>query len=291
MQRTHRFGNFQWTDIENPQPSELEQVAEQYGLDLFLIHDSLQHGHLPKFEPQPGYNFLILRAFTSSIEEGATTISDLSNKIAFFYNQEQLITIHRSPFAFLAEVPKDAGSSEALILHIADCMARSYQAPLDELDRQIAVFEETVFLKDYSKVSLEDLYYLKTQTRITRKLLHLFQQAIGHIEVSEVNRTAMQDIRDRLVSLMLSYEEVMESAGSLMNSYHSISAQKSNDVMKLLTIFSAFFLPLTFVVGVYGMNFQHMPELAWNNGYALAWGLMLAIAALVFIWFRRRRII
>ncbi|MBU6324655.1 MAG: magnesium transporter CorA, partial [Bacteroidetes bacterium] len=60
---------------------------------------------------------------------------------------------------------------------------------------------------------------------------------------------------------------------------------------KLLTIFSAFFLPLTFIVGVYGMNFQHMPELAWTNGYALAWGLMLFIAALVFVWFRRRKII
>ena len=77
MQRTHSFGTFHWTDIENPQPSELEQVAEQNGLDLFLIQDSLQHGHLPKFEPQPGYNFLILRAFTSSIEECATTVSDL----------------------------------------------------------------------------------------------------------------------------------------------------------------------------------------------------------------------
>lgn len=291
MQRTHRFSTFHWTDIENPQAAELEQVAAEHHLDLFLIQDSLQHGHLPKFEPQPGYNFLILRAFTSSIEAGATTVSDLSNKIAFFYHQDGLITIHRRPFAFLSDFPKDVRDCEAFILHLIDCMARSYQAPLESLDRQIAAFEETIFLKDYSKVSLEELYYLKTQTRITKKLLQLFQHTIAHLEVSKANRTAIQDIRDRLVSLILSYEEVLESAGSLMNSYHSISAQKSNDVMKLLTIFSAFFLPLTFIVGVYGMNFQHMPELAWSYGYVLAWGLMLCIATLVFFWFRRRKII
>ncbi|MBU6324506.1 MAG: hypothetical protein KJS92_03385, partial [Bacteroidetes bacterium] len=212
MQRTHRFSTFIWTDIENPQPAELEQVAAEHRLDLFQIQDSLQLGHLPKFEPQPGYSFMILRAFTSNIEEGATTISDLSNKIAFFYNEDRLITIHRSPFAFLADIPKEVSGCEAFILHLADCMARSYQVPLDTLDRQIAAFEETIFLKDYSKVSLEDLYYLKTQTRITRKLLQLFQHAIAHLEVSEANRTAMQDIRDRMVSLILSYEEVMESA-------------------------------------------------------------------------------
>ncbi|MEN9511859.1 MAG: hypothetical protein RLZZ370_1678 [Bacteroidota bacterium] len=291
MQQLFSFRNFRWTNVEQPDQKELEALAAQYRLDFFQIQDSLQHGHLPKFERQPEYNFLILRAFTSNIEEGATTVSDLSNKIAFFYNQEQLITIHRSPFQFLQEVPKDPADSEALLLFLIGQMAETYQAPLDALDRQIEAFEQTIFLKDHSRISLEDLYYLKTQTRITKKLIQLFQQTLTHLEVSPVNRTALQDIKDRLVALVLSYDEVLENAHNLLHTYHSVNAQKSNDVMKLLTIFSAFFLPLTFVAGIYGMNFRNMPELEWTSGYYLAWGLMLLIAALVFIWFRRRRII
>jgi len=290
-QKVRQFATFLWTDIRRLDQDGLDQIAAQYQLDLFQIQDSLEHGHLPKFEHQPRYNFLILRAFTSSIEEGATTISDLSNKIAFFYNSEKLITIHRSPFPFLDDAAQDYSASEALLLHLIHQMVETYQTPLNALDRQIEEFEKTIFLKDYSRVSLEDLYYLKTQTRITKKLIQLFQHAIGQIAVGEVHQTALQDIKDRLLNLILNYDEVLENANNLLHSYHSVNAQKSNDVMKLLTIFSAFFLPLTFIAGIYGMNFRHMPELEWNSGYYLAWGLMLLIAALVFIWFRRKRII
>lgn len=162
---------------------------------------------------------------------------------------------------------------------------------MNELDKQIEEVEKTIFLKDYSKVSLEDLYFLKTQTRITKKLLHLFQNVINHIEVSDENKTALQDIKDSLVSLILNYDEVLENANSLLNTYHSVNSQKSNDVMKLLTIFSAFFLPLTFVAGIYGMNFDHMPELRWDIGYYLTLSVMLVIIIVIFVWFKRKKII
>jgi magnesium transporter len=170
-------------------------------------------------------------------------------------------------------------------------MVETYQAPLNVLDKQIEDFEKTIFLTDYSKISLEDLYFLKTQTRITKKLLLLFQNVIQQIEVSETYKTALQDIKDRLVSLILSYDEVLENANNLLNTYHSVSTQKSNDVMKLLTIFSAFFLPLTFIAGIYGMNFKNMPELNWEIGYFLALALMLIIAIVIYFWFKRKKII
>ena len=96
-----QFENFVWIDFCQPAKASLDLIAKEYQLDLFQIKDSLEHGHLPKFEKQPNYNFLILRAFTSTIKEGATTINELSNKIAFFYNDSKLITVHRSPFDFL----------------------------------------------------------------------------------------------------------------------------------------------------------------------------------------------
>ena len=291
MQNIKEFTTFAWIDFCQPDRATLDKIAEQYNLDIFQIIDSLEHGHLPKFEKQPNYNFLILRAFTSTIEHGATTINDLSNKIAFFYNDNKIISVHRSPFEFLERIDIEFSKTEDLLIYLILKMVESYQSPLNELDKKIEEFEKTIFLKDYSKVSLEDLYFLKTQTRITKKLLQLFQNVINQIEVSEFNKTALQDIKDTLLNLILNYDEVLENANNLLNSYHSVNSQKSNDVMKLLTIFSAFFLPLTFVAGIYGMNFENMPELRWQFGYLMTLSIMAIIAIIIYFWFKRKKII
>ncbi len=291
IQNIKQFDNFVWIDICQPDRESLDKIAAQYELDLFQIKDSLEQGHLPKFEKQPNYNFLILRAFTSTIEQGATTIPSLSNKIAFFYNEKKLITIHRSPFDFLENVQKEAKNPEEILIYLIRKMVATYQAPLNKLDEQIEQIEKTIFLNDYSKISLKDLYFLKTQTRITKKLLQIFQNVTLQIEVSENAKTALEDIKDSLLSLVLNYDEVLENANNLLNTYLSVNAQKSNDVMKLLTIFSAFFLPLTFVAGIYGMNFENMPELTWKAGYFLTLGVMAFIASIIYFWFKRKKII
>ena len=149
---------------------------------------------------------------------------------------------------------------------------------------QIICFSTTTYL-------IKDLYFLKAQTRITKKLLHIFQNVIIQLEVNEQSKTALQDIKDSLLSLLLNYDEVLENANNLLNTYLSVNAQKSNDVMKLLTIFSAFFLPLTFIAGIYGMNFENMPELKWQTGYFLALAVMLVVAVIIYWWFKRKRII
>ena len=83
-------------------------------------------------------------------------------------------------------------------------MVETYQIPLNELDEKIIQIEKTIFLKDYAKISLKDLYFLKSQTRITKKLLQIFQNVINQIEVSDQSKTALQDIKDKLLSLILS---------------------------------------------------------------------------------------
>lgn len=290
-QQKTQYENFVWIDICQPNRESLDKIAEEYQLDYFQIKDSLEQGHLPKFEKQPNYNFLILRAFTSTIAQGATTITELSNKIAFFYNGNKIITIHRCQFSFLETVKGDYKLPEDILVYLIHKMVETYQIPLNELDEKIIQIEKTIFLKDYAKVSLEELYFLKTQTRITKKLLQIFQTVINQIEVSEHSKTAFQDIKDKLLSLILNYDEVLENANNLLNTYLSVNAQKSNDVMKLLTIFSAFFLPLTFVAGIYGMNFDNMPELQWQSGYFLTLGVMAVIAIIIYLWFKRKRIL
>ena len=100
-----------------------------------------------------------------------------------------------------------------------------------------------------------------------------------------------QDIKDELLNLLTYNDESVENANQLMTTYLSISDQKNNEVVRLLTIFSAFFLPLTFIAGVYGMNFDFMPELNWKWGYFFSIGFMLLVVIVIYLWFRRKRIL
>jgi len=290
-QKTTAFKNFEWTDICKPEWEELEKIAEKYQLDYFQIKDSLQPGHLPKIEFNDNYTFIVLRAFTADSKIGATTITELSNKIAFFFNERKIITIHSTGFSFLDTQNRDFQQVEDLLLHIIYKMVHTYEQPFDELDLKVEDFEKTIFLKDYSKISIEDLYFLKAQARITKKLLQLFQGVVNQLVVRDPQRTALQNVKDHLLSNILNYDEILEDAHNLLNSYHSVSAQKNNDVMKLLTIFSAFFLPLTFIAGIYGMNFDNIPELKFHLGYYVTLASMLIVCIIIFFWFKRRKIL
>lgn len=282
---------FEWIDICHPEAEDLNQIAQTYHLDYFQIKDSLDVGHLPKFEKLPTYNFLILRGYTAKEQDRVTNVNELSNKIAFFYNQDKIITIHRSEFDFLHRITVDFEQSSDLLIYIVHKLMQTFVAPSQILSREIDDIEHAIFIKHDSKISMEDLYFQKTETRIAKKLLVITQNIINQIEVNEKSKTALQDIKDQLVSLILVFDEVSEDANNLLNTYLSVNTQKSNDVMKLLTIFSAFFLPLTFIAGIYGMNFEHMPELKWPAGYFFTLGLMLAVAIIIYLWFRRKHIL
>jgi len=285
------FESFKWIDITQPDESKLADLADEYGLDYFLIRDSLERGHLPKIEKLPNYTFIILRAFSRN-KKRITNVNELSNKIAFFYNDKQVITIHRANFIFLNEINKEISftNSEQFLLYVIKKMIETYSESAQELSDKIDLIEQIIFLKDYRKISLEDLYFQKSQTRISKKVLQLTQHVLHEMDIFEENKIAFQDIKDQLISLILTFDEVTDDSNNLMNMYLSVNAQKTNDVMKLLTIFSAFFLPLTFIAGIYGMNFKFMPELEGKYSYFVILGLMAILSILIFYWFRRKKI-
>jgi len=245
---------------------------------------------LPKFEKLPEYNFAILRAYVGGNNNKHSTVKELSNKIAFFYNDKKIITIHRANFEFLENIDQKFNNTYQLLIFIISQMLETYIQPSMWHSNKIDDVEKVIFLKDYTKISLEDLYFQKSQTRICKKLLMITQDVVNKIVVGDDSKTALQDVKDKILSLILIYDEVAEDANNLMHTYLSVTAKKSNDVMKLLTIFSVFFLPLTFLVGVYGMNFDFMPELGWKYGYLFVWIMMLIISLIIYIWFKKRRI-
>ncbi len=284
------YDNFKWIDIVQPQQDQLEKIADEYKLDYFQILDSLEHGHLPKFEKLPDYNFVILRAYVAGNNDKFSTIKELTNKIAFFYNDKKVITIHRSNFDFLEDIDQRFNNSNQLLIFIINKMVQTFIQPSIWHSNRIDDVEKAFFLKDYTKISLEDLYFQKSQTRISKKLLMISQDVVNKIIVDDESKTALQDVKDKILSLILIYDEVAEDANNLMNTFLSVTAKKNNDVIKLLTIFSVFFLPLTFLVGVYGMNFDFMPELRWEYGYLFAWSMMILICLMIYFWFKKRKI-
>jgi magnesium transporter len=287
------FESFHWLDIKGPSEAQLEDIAKKYNLEVFPVKDSLEHGHLPKIEKIKNYDFIILRAYTANEFDNNSTVEELSNKVAFFYNESQLITIHRTSFPFLEEIHKadlKFKSVYELLIHIFKEIVQTYNVPSQWQTDQVDEVEKTIFLKKENKISLEDLYFQKAETRISKKLLVLTQNVINKIHVPDENLSALEDVKDNLVKLILAYEEAMEDAINLMNTFLSVTAQKNNDVVKLLTVFSAFFLPLTFLVGVYGMNFKFMPELEWKYGYLYAIIFMFVMCVFIYIWFKKKNI-
>lgn len=291
MGKTIQTGDhFQWIDLENPSEQELWSITEPFNIDINLLEDSLEYGHLPKIEKFNDYTFIILRAYSAEQEENVTTVAELSHKIAFLLNKDHLLTIHRASFSFLKRKQEDYSDSEALMLDIINDLLLTYQEPMDLQSEKMDEFEKEIFLRNGLQLSVETLYYQKAKARISKKVLLLTQSVLNQMTVKTSLNSSLQDLKETTISYLLHYDEIIENANSLLNAYLSVTAQKSNDVMKLLTIFSAFFLPLTFIAGIYGMNFENMPELNTKDGYFIVLAVMIFISGVIYFWFKRKKI-
>lgn len=293
-----RYKNFNWIDLLNPSKSEIEKLSKDNDLDYHLVADSLEPGHLPKIEAKyGGINptiFTILRAYIGDVNKSATSVQELSSKIAIFIKGNLLITLHRLDHSFLKklrEVEDYNGNIYSLAISLIEKIIDSYIPSAEVLSKDIDNIEKNIFLKNLKEISLKDLYFLKAESRISKKLLMITQQVINQFPVPSENKTALQDVKDSLIKIILEFEEVLDDSQNLMNTYMSVTSNKTNDVMKLLTIFSAFFLPLSFIAGVYGMNFEFMPELSWKAGYPLVMIVMLIVIVIIWSWFKKKKII
>ena len=223
------FESFQWIDIENPIMEDLEKISKEHGLNYYLIKDSLEKGHLPKYEKTYKVDFYIFRAYTSDIKLHIDEVGEMSNKIAFFLFEKKLITIHRAHFNFLRIHEEKHIKLNELFLRIVKLMLDTFQKPTLELSKQINEIERTIFLKDHRKILLEELYFIKSQSRILKKVLHITQTVMDQSAQNFVTSSQYQDIKDELLNLITYNDESVENSTQLMATYLSISDQKNND--------------------------------------------------------------
>lgn len=290
-------GLIKWIDLTNPTKEELKVYAEEYKIDNYTLTDCLEPNHLPKEEKSSNIDFIILRIYDQKVKNFPSSIQEMSNKIAIFYTDSFLLTIHRNPSPVMQEIIRRYLDTDTIheiseiVTKIMWFVVKSYQDVAISLAEEIDRMEKLIFIGTQSQITLRELYYLKNSSRLNKKVLNLTKEVVIEHTTTKKDRSALQDVKDLLQKLTLSFEETYEDSNSLSNIYLSLVSQKTNNVMKLLTIFSVFFMPLTFIVGVYGMNFEFMPELHWKYGYPLIMSIMAFIGILLFIWFKRKKVL
>jgi magnesium transporter len=284
----------EWIDVTDPTSPEMQEIADRYHLNPYIVRDCMEPDHLPKYDLVDEVHFLILRYYAHDFNKQSATIQDLTNKIAIFYTEGFLITIHKTEVAFMEIINKKhvatgkCSSVGDVVIKIIWQALESYDDPVQRLSEQIDFHENNIMVRKMSNDQLEALYFIKRQASIGHKTLMLMQEPINHVHATPDNEAALQDVKDQHLKMMTLYNQAVEDVNNLMNMYMSFSAQRTNDVMKILTIFSAFFLPLTFIVGIYGMNFDYMPELRYHWAYPSVLFIMALITVGIYAWFRRK---
>lgn len=287
--------NFTWIDVQDPTVDELKKISKKYKLHRYTVMDCLQPDHLPKQEDLGSMQFVIARYLIENDSIKLHTIQEISSKVAIFYNAEVIITIHRLKPVFLKNLHLKYSEGEGhqstsqLVTRIMWHVLHSYDKVALDVSKNIDDKEEIVFMKPLTKELLEDLYLIRRKASVCLKLMLLSKEIINKVPYADNDPTALQDVKDLHLKLITLFEQAHEDSTHLLDIYLSLSSKNSNEVMKVLTIFSVFLLPPTFIVGLYGMNFRFMPELVYKWGYPIVLIVIVAITVVIYLWFKRKR--
>jgi magnesium transporter len=294
---------FNWVDIVHPTREELADVARQYGLHPMSVEDSLDPYHLPKYERIGSTIFIIVRAIDAAAANDCSTLHEMTRKVAIFYGSDFLITIHRSEQPFLSALIEEyrkaappSGSAERrkgflprVIIDLVNGAVATYQKPLEDAETTIDSFEATVFGEHEFTGLLRRIYLVKRRVTLMRRMLiHTLDAVKKLVPGSEPTAPLYQDLRENTESMHFYADELLEDVNNLLSIQLALASHRTNEVVRVLTVFSVFFLPLTFIVGIYGMNFDFMPELRERWGYPAVMAAMGVVTLSIFLWFRRR---
>lgn len=289
-------GGLHWIDVVAPSRVELLELAEEFGLHSTSVADCLDPEHLPKHEKIGDVTFIIMRTWDEAADAAADDLQGITRKVALFYRPDLVLTIHRKEQPILSEVLehfRDPGCPDrgltAVLSRLTLAALSSYDRPLEEMERALDAFEGEVFDADRPAPSLRRIHFLKRRVALVKRILW---QSIAVLQKTVVpaerSQPFFQDLRETAEGYHFWADQLLEEAQNLVSVHLAMASHRNNEVMRVLTVFAAFFLPLTFIVGIYGMNFESMPELGWRLGYPAVLVLMVAVCLFIFTWFRRR---
>lgn len=290
---TYRAPNpYTWVDLKNHSTDDIALLHPYIILHQTTLLDINDEKHLPKFETFEGeYQFLICRFYNEQATKEADSIIQLTHRLVIIFSDRVLITLHNHASNIVDSVQSRYAEQlpiPELVCKLVKTCLQQYDTQIEKLDTEVDFYESRIFLRKRIPDLLKNLYFIKRRITAYRKLFNLSKEILDKLKSIIPKSAVAQDMRDAYIRTDTFIEEVYESINALLNIYISLSSQRTNEVMRVLTVFSAFFLPLTFIVGVYGMNFEQMPELQWQYGYLTIWLIMAVTTLLIYRWFRKR---
>lgn len=292
--------HFQWIDIPAPGPEQFQALASVLGMSKTIIENCLNPDYLPHVENYESTRFVIMRMPEPYSDSRADSVQELTTKVALFITADKVYTVHRIVHldclsriaSTLTEVLK-AGKSEEMGVNnllglLFEEMADGFENPLTQLEANMEQFEENIFNHKRSKALLREGYYIKRKASAYRKVL---KYSIDILTKLAAKQELWQDSRDKLERNLFYADDVFENTQGLLGLHLSIASQRTNEasfrtneIMRVLTVLTIFFLPLNFIAGVFGMNFSHIPGLQSEWGFWLSIGLMMLISLVLFAY-------
>jgi magnesium transporter len=284
-----------WVDILDPEQHAIEPLLEErFGFHELAAEDSLSGTTLPKYDSFPTYDFFIFRTVDVDVSQHASE----TYKIAAFLGSDFLFTVHRGNVAAIDDVcnrlPGDRRILERgpdfLLYSIVDQMVDAHFPLMETIEEAVDDLQDRIF-ENAEPSHLDELLHLKRDVNVLRRHSLPQRELLNQISRGDANFVQPQhliyfrDVYDHMFRISETIDVDRDQMTGTMDAYLSVVANRTNETMKLLTIFSALMLPLTLIAGIYGMNFEHMPELKWIHGYPFALGLMIGTALLMLFFF------
>jgi magnesium transporter len=295
--------NVVWVDLLGETPEQVAQATEilsgYFKFHHLTIEDAIETRNQPKIEAFPEYMFFIVHGVRP---EETSSSNFVTKELDGYLGDNYVVTFHKERFRSIKTVKQQLRSSTfacrrgaAYLLHqILDQLVDLYMPMVDDFDDAINELEDRVLRMRSGNTVLQELMDLRRSVarlrRISARQLDVLYR-IAHGEFPQIPENILpffRDVHDHLQRISDLAENYRDLVGGLFDIHFSVIATKTNDVMKTLAVLSSIILPLSLIAGIYGMNFENMPELKTRNGYFLTLGVMIMVTVVLLIYFWRR---
>lgn len=275
----------------------IEKMGSHFGIHPLVMEDILNTEQRPKIEDFDDYIFLSLKMLSKG-EEGVILYEQISiiigsNFVISFQEREGDVfdKIRKRIREGKGKIRKSG--SDYLAYTLIDAIVDNYFVLMEDLGERIDNIENALLSKPGPE-TLEDLHSMKREMINIRKSIWPLREVISGFQrtenelITDSTDIFLRDVYDHTIQVIDTIETFRDMISGMVDIYLSSVSNKMNEVMKVLTIIATIFIPLTFIAGIYGMNFSYMPELDWQPGYYVVWSVMIIVAILMIIYFRRK---
>tara|TARA_R110002167_G_scaffold54785_7_gene156051 strand:- start:1838 stop:2929 length:1092 start_codon:yes stop_codon:yes gene_type:complete len=275
----------------------MERLGKDFGLNPLVLEDIVNPHQRPKIDDYGDYIFAVVKmlyldADNNLVEEHVALVLFDHCVLSFQEMDEDVFGGVRDRIRNKSGRIRDRGV-DYLFFALLDAIIDNYFLILENINSKIEALEEEVYNRPLPEVA-KRIQELKKEVMRVRRVIFPVREMIGKLIdtecplISKETKVFLRDVLDHSIEINESLQIYREMSMSLMEMYMSNMSNKMNEVMKVLTIMASIFIPLTFIVGVYGMNFDNIPELHTHNGYFVVWAVMIVIFIAMVFYFKKK---